>query len=184
MPSPIGHILSGILLYQIFNRHDARYDVRKLFLYVIISNIPDIDIAIGFLVNDLTFHQGIIHSLGAAIFAGLIAGIVIMQKKELFFNSFLLFTGLYYSHVILDYLASASDKGYPFGVALFWPLSNEYYVFPVMIFLDILRGTSNETLFSGMFNLHNLWAIMIELVLFLPLIIILHNYIFNYYCNR
>ena len=137
VPSPIGHVLSGILLYQIFSRHDARYDVRKLFLYVIISVIPDIDLAIGFLVNDLKFHQGVFHSLGAAIIAGLIAGIVQMRKKGLFFNRFLLFSGLYYSHVILDYLASASDTGYPFGVALFWPLSNEHYVFPVMIFLDI-----------------------------------------------
>jgi membrane-bound metal-dependent hydrolase YbcI (DUF457 family) len=176
VPSPIGHILSGILFYQIFNRYDARYDIRKLLLYVIISVIPDIDIAIGFLVNDLKFHQTIVHSLGAAIFAGLIAGIVLIRKKGLFFNNFSLFSALYYSHVILDYLASASDTGYPFGVALFWPFSNEYYVFPVMIFLDIWRGTSNETLFSGMFNLHNLWAIMIELVLFLPPIIILHYF--------
>ncbi|MDO8725836.1 MAG: metal-dependent hydrolase [Candidatus Methanoperedens sp.] len=184
MPSPIGHILSGILLYQIFNRHDARYDVRKLFVYVIISVIPDIDLAIGFLINDLKFHQGVFHSLGAAIFAGLIAGIVLIRKKGLFFNGFLLFSGLFYSHVILDYLASASDTGYPFGVALFWPFSNEYYVFPVTIFLDILRGTSNETLFSGMFNFHNLWAVMIELVLFLPLIILLHHFIFQKFGER
>lgn len=180
MPSPIGHSLSGILLYQIFNRHNAKYDVRRLLLYVFFANLPDIDLAIGFLVNNPNFyHQSIIHSLGAAVFAGLIAGIVLMRKKGLFFHSLLLFSGLYYSHVILDYLASASDTGYPFGVALFWPFSNEYYVFPVTIFLDILRGTSNETFFSGMFNLHNLWAVMIELVLFLPLIIIFHCIIFR-----
>jgi hypothetical protein len=184
LPSPIGHSLSGILLYQIFNRHNAKYDVRKLSLYVLIANIPDIDIALGFLVNSPNlYHQSIVHSLGAAIFAGLIAGIVLKWKKGLFFHSFLLFSCLYYSHVILDYLASASDTGYPFGVALFWPLSHEHYVFPVMIFLDIWRGASNESFFSGMINLHNLLAVMIELALFLPPIIILH-YSVSHKSNR
>lgn len=180
MPSPIGHSLSGILLYQIFSRHDAGYDIRKLFLYILIANIPDIDLAIGIFVNNPNlYHQSNVHSLGAAIFAGLIAGIMQTGKKGLFFNSFLFVSGLYYSHVILDYLASASDTGYPFGVALFWPLSNDYYVFPVKIFLDIWRGTSNETFLSGMFNLHNLQAVMIEVAIFLPLIIISHHFNFR-----
>ncbi|KCZ72298.1 putative membrane-bound metal-dependent hydrolase (DUF457) [Candidatus Methanoperedens nitroreducens] len=172
MPSPIGHSLSGILLYQIFNKN-VRYDTRRLFLYIFFSNLPDIDLALGFFVNNPNlYHQSIVHSLGAAVFVGLIASILITKRKELFLNSFLLFSGIYYSHVVLDYLASASDTSYPYGVALLWPLSNEHYVFPFMIFLDIWRGKSNETFFLGLFNYHNLQAIMIELVLFLTLIII------------
>lgn len=180
MPSPIGHSLSGILLYQIFNRQNARYDPHKLSLYVFFANLPDIDLALGFFVNNPgLYHQSITHSLGASVFAGIIASIMLTGKKELYLNSFLLSAGLYFSHVVLDYLASASDTGYPFGVALLWPLSNDYYVFPIMFFLDIRRGISNETFFSGLFNLHNLWAMLIELALFFPPILILHYSIFR-----
>lgn len=172
MPSPIGHSLFGILLYKILNRQSAKYDVNELFLYLFFANLPDIDFILGFIVNSPNlFHQNITHSLGAAVFAGLIASIL-LKRKESFFNSFSLFSGLYFSHVVLDYLASASDTSLPFGVALFWPLNHEYYAFPAIIFLDIWRGESNETFFTGILNLHNFLAVMIELLLFLPPIIV------------
>ena len=180
MPSPIAHSLSGVLLYLIFNAHEPKYNIPKLFLYIFFANLPDIDLVFGFLLNDPNlYHQTIFHSLGAAILAGFITNIPQMFKKELYINNSLKFILLYYSHIVLDYLGSASDTKYPFGVTLFWPLNHEHYVFPVMIFLDIWRGKSNETFFSGLFNLHNLLAIAIELAIFLPLIIISHYYIFH-----
>ena len=185
MPSPIGHSLSGILLYQIFNRQNVKYDTRRLLLFVLFTNLPDIDLALGFFVNNPSlYHQSISHSLGASVLTGFIAGIMLKRKNELYLNSFLLFFTLYFSHVILDYLASASDTSYPFGVAFLWPLSHDYYIFPAMIFLDIWRGSSNETFFSGLFNLHNLWAVLIELSLFLPPILIFHYLISRKYHLR
>lgn len=175
MPSPIAHSLLGILLYLIFNPHEPKYNTLKILLYIFFANLPDIDLVFGFLSNDPNlYHQTILHSLGAAILAGLIASINQIVKKELYIKNFLYFTLIYYSHVVLDFLGSASDTKYPFGVTLFWPLRQEHYVFPVMIFLDIWRGKSNETFFSGLFNLHNLWAVLIELAIFLPLIIIVY----------
>lgn len=179
MPSPIGHSLLGILIYQILNRRASHYNFRELFLYVFIANLPDIDLALGFFVNDPSFyHQSIIHSFGAAVFAGLFISMLHL-KKDMFLKTFLIFFGIYYSHVILDYLASASDTSYPYGVTLFWPLNQDLYVFPVMIFSDIWRGKTNETFFSGLFNYHNFEAVLIELAIFLPLIIIVYYFIFR-----
>lgn len=179
LPSPVGHLLCGILIYLIFNRYNNKYSLNVLSLYIFFSVLPDIDFALGFIVRDPNlFHQGLTHTLGAAAIAGTI-GSLILRRKGQFINCCLLFTGLYYFHVVLDYIASASDTSYPFGVALLWPFSIEHYSFPVMIFLDIWRGETNTTFIPGLFNFHNFLAILIELMIFLPPILLFYYFSFH-----
>jgi inner membrane protein len=170
MPSPVAHTLSGYIIYRFaFTSKAASW--KKLLLCCVSSNLPDVDFLPGFLLGKPNyFHHGISHSIGFSVAFALLMGSVFYIKGGSFLRNFLLFFSLYFSHVLLDLLSY--DSSIPYGLTVLWPFTGDYYISPLSLFLDIHRSSESATFITSMFNIHNLMAVLLELALFTPLIVV------------
>jgi inner membrane protein len=139
---------------------------RTVALYLFAANAPDLDFIPGLLMgNPERYHHGPSHSLGFAILFGLALSLTTaLFKLGDGRRNFSVFFSLYFSHVLLDYLST--DSSIPYGVPLFWPLSDEYYMAPFAFLPDIHRPVSSGMKFiTGVLSLHNLWAATVEFLM-------------------
>lgn len=138
MPTPIGHSLAGYTIYLASQRKESD-KIRYLILCIFLASLPDLDYLPGFLVGYPNyFHHGINYSIGFAFFCGLL-GIIYSKwiRKENILKGFLPFSGIYFSHVFLDFIAA--DTSIPYGEKLLWPFSNNYYISPITFFLTSIN---------------------------------------------
>ena len=168
MPSPIGHSLMGYLFYRSTQRPLGTRQWTRIGLFVLAANAADLDFLPGLFVGDLSrFHHGPSHSIGFAIFFGLLASLFVSRRGY----AFVMASSLYLSHVVLDYLIQ--DPSPPHGVPLFWPLSHEYYMAPFAFFPRFDYASSSAgPLLSPIFTLHNLLTVCVEAALLSPLFIL------------
>ncbi|MER3445440.1 MAG: hypothetical protein C4291_00775 [Candidatus Dadabacteria bacterium] len=171
MPSTIGHSIAGYVIYRAASEDASRLEWRRLFLYCICSNLPDLDFIPGFLLGAPNkFHHGVSHSLGFAFGFGFYMSLILLfVKDQSILRSFIIFFGLYFSHVLLDLLSY--DSSPPYGVPVLWPITDNYYISPISVFSDIERDRASEAFIRSLFSLHNFLAILIETVILLPLVI-------------
>jgi hypothetical protein len=176
MCSPVGHALAALGVGA------ARGNVvitPSYIAFCLFSGIAaDLDFLVGWYLGNINgYHHLGSHSLVAAGSYGLVAGILCTFW---FGNGYRarvwgVTGGLgYLSHIILDMLSR--DESDPVGLQLFWPFSETFYALPVFVFPKFLHeaeGSDMTGLIIGLFNSHNLFTIMIELVLFLPVTVYL-----------
>jgi inner membrane protein len=174
MPTPIGHSLTGYLIYRATGEEQGHRRWSMLALYLLGANSPDLDFIPGMLVGESgRYHHGPSHSLGFAILFGLVVSLAILFLRlgDVIRKSIIFFS-LYFSHVILDYFST--DTSLPYGVPLLWPLSAEYYIAPFAFLPDIQRAPLLGMQFiASFFSLHNLWAVTVESLMFIPLIFLM-----------
>ena len=165
MPTSVGHSLLGYILYLIFKKNYKLIENQKIVLfYLFIANAPDLDFIPGICIGHAhRFHHGITHTLGFSLFFALILCLVPKLRKK---TNFIIFFLLGFTHVIVDFLGA--DTSYPFGVMLFWPFTKKYFISSYSVFLDI-----HKTTLHSLFDLHNLKAMTLETLIFLPVIIVL-----------
>ncbi len=170
MPSPVAHSLSGYFIYRITSQDTTRLEWRRIFLYCICSLLPDLDFIPGFLVGAPNrFHHGISHSLGFAFGFGFLMSLsLFLMKCQSVLRNFFVFFSLYFSHVLLDLLSH--DTSSPYGLPALWPITGNYYISPVLVFLDIQRNSVSEGFIRSLFKLHNFIGIFVEFIIFLPLV--------------
>ncbi len=185
MPLPIAHSAAGLAGYLAFRNNNSDSPLREelllLVLCVFLSIAPDLDFIPGFLFGEPgKFHHGPVHSLTVCLFTAFF--FYALLKKRL--NSlpgkrvFFCFVFALLSHTVLDYFSA--DTAAPFGLPLFWPFDSGYYLFPLSLFQNIERvNESIIAFFPSLFNAHNGWAVMVE-VLFSGIILFalwgLNNY--------
>jgi membrane-bound metal-dependent hydrolase YbcI (DUF457 family) len=162
----------GYLIPSCHRRIAEPYDACSVSFW---REAPDLDFIPGLLVGEPgRYHHGPSHSLGFAILFGLTVGLAILLLRlgDVIRNSIIFFS-LYLSHVILDYFST--DTSLPYGVPLLWPLSGEYYTAPFAFLPDIHRGAATSTIkfIASVFSLHNLWAVTVESLMFIPLIFLM-----------
>jgi inner membrane protein len=174
MPTPVGHSLMGYLIYSGTGAEPSYRRWSPLVLYLLGANAADLDFIPGMLVGEPgRYHHGPSHSLGFAILFGLAVSLAILFLRlgDVVRNSIISFS-LYFSHVILDYFST--DTSLPYGVPLLWPLSAEYYIAPFAFLPDVQRAPSSGMEFiASVFSLHNLWAVTVESLMFIPLIFLM-----------
>lgn len=186
MPSPLGHSLAGLLLARstpvVIDRSavlsrwaSATIDylgpggVTAIALMTA-ANAPDLDFIPGLIVGtpDL-FHRGLSHTLAAAgmfgVLAGLVARLAGLRRPG---GVGLLLALAYATHLPLDMTASDATLGN--GVKLFWPVSDERFVLPFRMFLDINRDASVGAFLPSLLSSHNALAMLVELVVLGPLV--------------
>lgn len=170
MPTPVGHSLAGLSLYLIFNRdHSFLKNWKGLLPFFIAALAPDLDFIPGLVIGDANrYHHGITHSIGASLIFTFLFSLVFMLHRD-FQERFIIFLSLFLSHVFLDYFSV--DTSFPYGVPLFWPLSERYYLSDPQIFLDIQRGS-----ISLLFSYHNWIAAFREALILGPVVAILFVY--------
>jgi hypothetical protein len=168
MPTPIGHIASGALLFAAGARSWRRQAGLALAV-LFFALLPDIDLAFGLLLagNANAMHHQATHSILFVLAAGWIGGLLLPGRRHT-----LLFIAAGLVHLGLDILAI--DTSAPFGAPLFWPFWSGYIISPLQIFSDVHRSGEAASFFPSLFNRHNLMTVFIEAALFAPLGMLLY----------
>jgi len=172
MPTPIGHSIFALSVYQgITGRPVGKNDIPGILVFVSLANLPDIDFApiltMGFKAVGM-YHQAYTHNFGFCLGSSLFVSLLYyLYRRKQFWRNFLLFFLLVFSHIVLD--SMGNDTRYPFGVQLFWPIIDTHFMFPVSIFLGAAKSSVSE-----MFSLWNLFAVVMELVIFVPMFFLVY----------
>jgi len=164
MPLPVGHALAGIAFFETRPGLFFKNRWADAIFFIFLANLPDADFLPGFLLGfPNRYHHGIFHSLGAALTAALIIGWLFSLKQghALKFCSFVFI--VLCSHLLLDFFTR--DFTAPYGLPLFWPISNRYHIAARPVFTNITRSPHSANFFSSLFSLHNLKAALLEIVL-------------------
>jgi inner membrane protein len=173
MPTPIGHSLVGYAFYRWGFPGSKKIDYKTLSLCLVGANLVDLDFLPGLILGQPNrFHGGVSHSLAVSFLLASIITLVIKPSKEGdTWKSWLILLGLFFSHPILDFLAV--DTGYPFGKPLLWPITNTYYQSPLLLFSDVWRSPYSSGFFISLFSWHNFLAVLREIVVIGPGIVLL-----------
>ncbi len=170
MPTPIGHSLLAAAIFSGVNRKKFKLSWFDCLVCLFIGIFPDFDFIPGLILGTPSrFHHGFSHSLLFGIIIGTTAGLFIgWLKKQNWWRYAILFTAIYFSHLLADFLGV--DTRFPYGEQLFWPFWQGYVISPVPIFLDVYRSSKSSEFFISLFNFHNLKAVMIEVLIGIPLL--------------
>jgi inner membrane protein len=164
MPLPIGHALAGAAFFQARPGLFFRNKWADALFFVFLANLPDADFLPGLMKGfPNLYHHGIFHSLGAALAVAVATGWLFYQKKRHFWRFSTPVLLIFYSHLLLDFFSK--DFTAPYGLPLFWPFSNSYYIAAHPVFLNIIRSDRSANFFSSLLNRHNLEAALIEIML-------------------
>jgi len=173
--SPIAHALAGYLISRVIPcaRQHEGWTIAGLCSFLAVS--PDLDFLPGLLQGQpALYHQGISHSLGFAVLVSLLVAFFYGGGRATWSLGGLFFLA-YGSHLIIDVLGP--DTRPPYGIPLFWPLSEQHYLAPFQLFRGFhhAEATSDSTgaWASNIMDLYNVGTIVIELAVFLPFILIL-----------
>ena len=173
--SPFGHSIPGYIFAAYESKTLKVHNAKKILFYMFLANAPDLDFLPGVLMGmPNLFHHGISHSLGAGVLFSLIVSFLIGRKENLYKRLFTICFSLYCSHLFLDYLSM--DGRPPIGIPLFWPLSNEYLIFPYPILPPISHSGLDRAaigqFLDGLFSIHNLWVVFLELAAMIPFLLV------------
>ncbi len=172
MPTPVGHSLAGLGLYFLFNRnYNFLKDLKGFIPFFIAAAAADLDFIPGLLIGEANrYHHGITHSIGASLIVAFTFSLI-FQLNRGYGERFLIFLSLFLSHIFLDYFSV--DTSIPYGVPLFWPFSERYYLSSIPLFIDIQRGN-----IGLLFSLHNWMAALREVLIVGPFAVI--SFIYRY----
>ena len=174
MATPIGHALAGYAVYQLSAGATPKKKPTFLWLCVLMAMAPDLDFIPGILRGQPNlYHQGISHSVGVGLVVSCGMAAVYSLGKGTFWSDWGLLFLAYASHLVIDFFGP--DGRPPYGQPLLWPLSREYYLAPVPVFLGVRHAKSVSASpgewMIAIFHVRNLLAIGIEVLVIAPLVI-------------
>jgi membrane-bound metal-dependent hydrolase YbcI (DUF457 family) len=147
MPSPVGHILGGAIVYLAGTSEQRSRSGFVLIMTVLGSIAPDLDFLPGILVGDMrAFHHGITHSIPFAFACGALVFVIArLYDAAIAWRSAVLATLACISHVILDF---ASVNEGTRGVPLLWPFWTDLFGFSLQLFGHFRYGDISEGIWS------------------------------------
>jgi inner membrane protein len=164
MPTVISHVAAPLAIGLGLGRRSV--PVPLLVAGVIASAMPDLDVLafrFGIPYANEFGHRGASHSLAFAVLLGVIAAALAPRLRASRLSALLLVGASSASHGLLDMLTNGGR-----GVALWWPLSQERYFFPVRV-IEV-SPLSVHRLMTG----HGLGVLQSELLwVWLPAIVLL-----------
>ncbi len=171
MPTPVGHLLAGVIIRQSLpcDRRGKLFFSAGLLFFTL---LPDIDFLFGFAVGDMNrYHHLFTHSFLFVCAAGLAGGLLFAGggRSRFYFSAIFILAGT--SHLLLDCLAL--DQRPPFGCPLLWPVSNRFFISPIVLFSDVKRHSEAGLFLASLFNTHNLRTVAVEIALLAPIWLIL-----------
>ena len=69
----------------------------------------------------------------------------------------------------------ANDSRAPFGIPLFWPISNEYLYFPITLFSGVKHGIPGDSMsvfLSEVFSIFNFTSVLVETLIVMPILFV------------
>ena len=174
MAIPIGHCLAGYAVHGLFNPSERRKGGHLAVLCVFAAVFPDLDVVPGIVMGQpVLFHQGVTHSMGFALVVSTAIALASHLRGTAFVTVFGLCFLCYASHLLIDFFGP--DARPPYGIPLLWPLSDEYFISPVPIFLGVRHARSPTASIAEwatrMFDLYNVAAIILEVVVISPFVV-------------
>ncbi len=168
MSSPVGHTLAGLAAVTIMKKQWPLGYLDWIWI-IFFSNLPDVDFILAY-AADVERHT-FTHSIGfIAIILVIITTIMNVQPElsrkvpnriqYLIVFPIVLIT----LHILLDMLAV--DESFPYGVQLFWPLSDEFFISPIAI---LPPTWTNYTLKKMI--IENSKTLFFEILIFVPIVI-------------
>jgi len=140
----------------------------------VLANLPDVDYFFGIMQGlPNLYHRHFTHSFGFSLLVGAACGLFFQWRGHRFWPMFSLSSAACASHVLLDFLGL--DTSTPHGVIAFWPFSDAYYMSPVSVFSNLKKGETVADLVKAIINLHNILALIREIVIF-TLLLALQNW--------
>lgn len=138
MPSPIAHVAAGAFISSRKKTKTLFHENRwiRLFQFLLIlffSMAPDLDSVVGFFSSDFgSYHNQFSHSLFTGLVVGLFAaaGAKVFRWKHPLMWFWIAFISCA-AHVCMDYFT------YGRGVKLFWPVTNQRFQPPFLIFYGL-----------------------------------------------
>jgi membrane-bound metal-dependent hydrolase YbcI (DUF457 family) len=175
--SPVGHGLIGLAVGSLATSGKPPRDHhRAAALCAVLAISPDFDFLPGILVGQpALYHQGVSHSLGFAGAVGLLGAAVLRPAgwKE-FTRLWVACAAAYASHMFVDLFSP--DERPPYGVPLFWPFADGYWLSPVPLLPGIRHSASTATptgeWLASVFSWTNVRAIGVELMVASPLLLL------------
>ena len=171
MPSPLLHCATGVAFYSLDRRGFKRHRLRCALIIVVAALLPDFDFIPGLLLGDPNrYHGGWTHSIGFAVMAGCVLGLLGKGCR--------LRVGIWsslacFSHALLDTLTV--DLRPPYGVPVLWPFSNRLIHVESSPHPGVTHGADAATIgefMNSVFSSTNLEAIGFEVVAGVLLIVI------------
>lgn len=165
MPTPVAHALAGTAVYLTASR-GARSRGEDLGLFagaVVAACFADLDFGLNFLTGE-NYHHYFTHSLAfSSLFAiGVYFFARLMKRTSPGRDAWILGIA-YLTHLFLD--SFSKDTSEPFGMELWWPFADAFFIAPVTLFDDIWRGT-----LAKLFSLHNWLAVAREVAIVGPFV--------------
>ena len=132
MPSPVGHILTGAVVY-LAGTNKERRSPMLLSVTLLGAMIPDFDFLPGIMIGKMgAFHHGVSHSLTFAVLFGAMVFLFVRRvDKAVAVQMATLATCSYVGHVLLDFVGVNEGTR---GVPILWPLSAEKMGFGLNLF--------------------------------------------------
>ena len=177
MPSPIGHALAGVAVAWaadlVPGERQWRTAPRSASWYVKAGNgltlacaclavLPDLDLVM--LPFKPETHRTVTHSLGAVLIVLLGAAIVARRSRRPVPRVSLMCAAAYATHLLLDWLGA--DRFPPFGLQMFWPFSDGWFISG----WDLFRQTARRQLLSPAIIRLNALAIAQEIAILVPIL--------------
>jgi membrane-bound metal-dependent hydrolase YbcI (DUF457 family) len=180
MPSPIGHALAGIAAAWAadlvpgdrawrtappFASSYARAGNGLTLACVCLAVLPDVDLVM--LPFKPETHRTVTHSVGAAVVVGLAAAAMAGRARRPVARVSLMCAAAYATHLLLDWLGA--DRFPPFGLQIFWPFSDGWFISG----WDLFRQTARRQLMSPAIIRLNALAIAQEMAILVPMLVAL-----------
>ncbi len=165
MPTPVAHALAGTAVYlSAFRGGRRRKDLVLFAAAVVAACFADLDFGLNFLTGE-NYHHYFTHSvafaslfmLGAYFFSRLSTRVAPGRDAGILALAYL-------THILLDLFSK--DTSAPYGLELWWPFSDAFYIAPFTVFDDIWRGTLQKLL-----ALHNWLAVAREVLIVGPVVL-------------
>jgi membrane-bound metal-dependent hydrolase YbcI (DUF457 family) len=135
MPSPLGHTIVSSSIYLFFNRKFVlKRDWKFLVFSVLIGLLPDADLILVLIKNDVGIHRSVTHTLFFVILVALVISLIIKKLSSHSFNKIFTYISIFlFMHIVLDFFTR--DEILHFGINLFYPFSGKYIGAPFYIFM-------------------------------------------------
>ena len=129
MPSPAGHLLSGLIIAAVPTRDSKRITLKRLSLGAIAAAAPDLDMLLVYLgIDYFTAHRTFSHSIITVLVVFfLLRGwdYLCMMRHYIIRVPYVMISACLLSHIGLDLLGE--DSYGPKGLMILWPYSTTFF---------------------------------------------------------
>ncbi len=174
MATAVAHSIVGLAGGHLAGRGVLGSKWRWYLFAVVAANAADFDFLPGLLVGDANrYHHFASHSIFAALLFGFLVALAVVGRYKHPLKLGVVSAIIYATHLLLDFFTG--DARAPYGIPLFWPISDEHFIASFTIFGGVKHGVPGQdvaVVMQEIFSRHNLKVLLYEAVVLAPILVI------------